>query len=265
MHVFGEFGRFGVFTVVVLAMVTGSSSVAQARLLLHAHDSRANLYTVDVTTGSCDLIGNTGFVLSDIAFDSDGRLFGVSLDGWLYEVNPLTAATTRIGRTGASNPNALVFDQDGVLWMAGDQSVRTVDPATAASTVVGEDVAGWGSAGDLALDFAGNMYLTTDNGMLITVDRKDGTVPEVGSLPYRYVYGLARARDGVMYGITSSNQILHVDTSTGAATLLRNIDASFSIGDTYGTSFTDETIPEPATVLFLGIGGLGLMGRRRSL
>ncbi len=57
------------------------------------------LANVDVATGTTTVLGNTGVVLTDIAFSPTGDLFGISFND-LYKVNPTTGATTLVGSLG---------------------------------------------------------------------------------------------------------------------------------------------------------------------
>src|SRR5215213_8992014 len=80
----------------VAAVLTASSALAGP--IMHVHDSSGNLGTVDVTTGSVTVIGNmaTGQVMTDIAFDPFGNLFGASFNQF-FAINAATAAATFIG------------------------------------------------------------------------------------------------------------------------------------------------------------------------
>lgn len=237
------------------------TQIGEAGLSVHAHDSLGNLYTVDVETGVAELIGNTGREFTDIAFDAEGRLFGISNQGsfWvdmgLYEIDPENASVTKIGNIGPGGfLNALVFDEKGTLWAAGDSAVITINPSTGGGTVFSNAVSGYGSAGDLALDASLNMYLTTDTGMLIRIDRSTGSVFAVGLIPQTNLYGFATGDDDQMYGLSSDNKIFLIDPSTGDGTLLGSITASFPLGATNGTSFLGESVPEPATLFLLAAG-----------
>lgn len=241
------------------------TQIGLAGLKVYAHDSEANLYTVDVETTVAELIGNTGIEFTDIAFDASGRLFGISnqsdllVNMALYEIDPETASVSKIGNIGVGGfVNALVFDETGTLWAASDTFIIKINPVTGAGTIFSSAVSPYGSAGDLAQDPDLNLYLTTDTGMLIQINRSNGSVSEVGLLPQNNVYGFATGNNGNSYGITNDNTILLINTQTGAGTVVGQITASFNIGNTNGTSF----VPEPATFFLLVIGtiltGIGI-------
>lgn len=229
--------------------------------LIYAHDSLGNLFTVDVQTRVADLIGKTGRIFTDIAFDKDGNLFGISsqafyrVDMGLYRIDPETAAVSKVGDLRAGGyVNALVFDEEGTLWAASDIAVVTLSPLNGAASFFSNGIGKYGSAGDLAQDLDMNMYLTTDAGVLVRIDRSSGAVVQVGKMPQTKVYGLITAEDGQMYGLTGDNQILQIDPQTGAAEIMGPIQASFALGETQGAAYKSACIPEPATLFFLIAG-----------
>jgi len=72
------------------------ASAVQAGPFLYVHDATGNLGTVDVATGDVIVIGDMGVTLTDIAFDPNGNLFGISLFN-LYQINYETAAISLVG------------------------------------------------------------------------------------------------------------------------------------------------------------------------
>lgn len=117
------------------------------------------LANVDVATGTTTVLGNTGTVLTDIAFSPTGDLFGISFNG-LYKVNPTTGATILVGSLGwAGTANALVFGSDGTLYMASN-TLYTVSTTSATTTAIGS--IGFQSGGDLAF-VGGNLYMASDS------------------------------------------------------------------------------------------------------
>lgn len=257
---------------VSLTAIAPTSICLAGPVQLFAHDANANLFAVNVADGSASLIGNSEIVFTDIAFDADGRLFGISdrdetstTAMALYGIDTHSAGATYIGDVGTGNfLNALVFDDRGTLWAAGvSGSIVTIDPTTGHGTAR-HSLGQYNSAGDLAQDAAGNLYLTTVEGLLIQIDRGDSSVTRIGRIPQNDVYGFARGPDGTMYGLTAGNQLLTIDTTTGASTFVADITAPFNLGATNGTSFTDEAVlPEPATIVLLAFGGFIILRRRR--
>jgi hypothetical protein len=139
------------------------------------HDIDARLGTLDVATGDYAEVGITLFgtidvPLSDIAFAPGGELYGISYEtqsfvgSVLYTIDTTTAVLTRIAQSNVGHPlNALVFRNDGTLLAAGGSDLVSLDTATAASTPI-LSFAPHFSAGDLAFDASGDLYLTVVSG-----------------------------------------------------------------------------------------------------
>jgi outer membrane protein assembly factor BamB len=240
----------------------------QAAPVLWIHDGNGNLGTVDVATGIDVAIGNMGVVMTDIAFDPSGNLYGLSFTGF-YSIDETTAAATPIGNHGVPGGNALVFGSDGTLYAAGFSggNLYTINPGTGASTLVGN--MGFASAGDLAFN-GGKFYLSSSNGQLVEVNPNTGAGVAVGAFGFNNVFGLATAENGVLYGLSGST-LFSVNTATGAGTLV-NTYGPGSMGDSFGSSFFLEAnqpdVPEPSTLALFGIGmagvGFARLRRRRS-
>lgn len=248
-----------------------SALPASAASILWISDSNGNLVTVDVATGDATVIGNSGAALTDIAFSPTGDLYGVTFNS-LYRVDKTTAALSFVGDLSFS-ANALVFSADGTLYGASSSTTAlyTLDPLTAASTHIGST--GGVSAGDLAF-VGGTLYLAAASSpdTLRSIDLGPPvTSALVGSMGFDDVFGMARADDGVLYGV-SGDDIFSINLATGAGTLATSFSYAGQ-GQAYGTSFFLETkppiqpgVPEPATWAML-IGGLALTGglmRRRA-
>lgn len=255
----------------ILAMTLLGANNVTAGPTMHVHDSAGNLATVDVETGEVSSIGNFGVVLTDIAFDPSGKLYGLSFTD-LYSIDANTAAVTKIGSHSISGGNALVFGNDGILYGAGNQNtgIFTIDPGTGKATKLGD--IDFTSGGDLAFH-DDNLYLASGNSQLINIDLNDLTnTSAIGSFGVNNVYGLATGSDGNLYAVADTS-IYTVDTTTGAATNGVSFGGQ-SLGSAFGQGFytesgadengnTPNVIPEPATfILFLlGLVSLGAIRR----
>jgi len=62
----------------MFAILSVSSSVVLSAPMLCAGDSTGNLGKVDVASGAATLVGNMGHSMTDIAFDSNGNLYGIT-------------------------------------------------------------------------------------------------------------------------------------------------------------------------------------------
>jgi hypothetical protein len=239
-----------------ISLGTGSSSPSTgAGPFLTIDDTAGAIGTVDVSTGKVQIIGEAGVVLSDIAYDSLGDLFGI--DGsHLYSINTGTGLATLIGPTNLPNDpglTALTFGSNGTLYAtsASTQNLYTLDPKTGAATLVGN--VGFTSAGDLAFN-GGDLFETAStaarNSELIRIHLSTpttiGSVTDVGSTGFPSVFGLATGGNGVLYGV-SGTQVFSINTSTGAGTLVTNYGGQ-GLAAAFGTAFVTEAgAPQPGT------------------
>lgn len=237
-----------------LVMIGGAASAAP---VMYVHDSSGTLGKVDVSTGSVELIGSMGVVMTDIAFDPDGDLYGLSFTG-LYSIDASSGASTFIGNHGIGGGNALVFGTDGTLYAAGSGSgLYSLNTSSGAGTLIGG--IGFASAGDLAFN-GGNLYLASTTNQLVRVDLANpAATSAVGSFGVSGVFGLATGDNGVLYAVAGTS-IYQVNTATGAATGGVSFGGK-GLGQAYGESFYTESgappetpVPEPSPLALLGAG-----------
>ena len=123
-----------------------SLGCSAAKVTLWVDDASGEIGKVDVGTGAVTLVGNSGHILTDIAFDTSGNLFGIDQTN-LYRINAATGAATVIGALNPAIPtvpsnigqipaNSLVFSSSGTLYTATNQLYR-IDPSTGADSRVG--------------------------------------------------------------------------------------------------------------------------------
>ncbi|MCL4705439.1 T9SS type A sorting domain-containing protein [bacterium] len=117
-----------------------------------------------------------------IAFRADGALFGISAIGRFYEITPSTGAATQIGSTAA-----------GLLY-----SGLSLNPKT------------------------GKLYTShVAQDRIYTIDPNTGIATLVGSTGLGGNNpALAFGPDGTLYGITSTNNFIRIDTSNAAGTVI---------------------------------------------
>jgi hypothetical protein len=187
-----------------------------------------NLYGIVPTTGATVFIGKLPEVMSDIAA-FNGSLYGISdpslfETSTLYRINPDTGVSTAIGDTSISL-NALVFGSTGTLYAAGGDSLYTINPSTAKATLVGKGSGAgtYNSSGDLEFDNTGKLYLTSSTSsagdQLFSINSSTGQGVLVGNIGFKNVYGLVYL-NGTMYGFTALGQVIAINLSTGAGTLV---------------------------------------------
>jgi streptogramin lyase len=226
-----------------------------------------SLAIADIDTGEASLVGffglSRGETMTDIALDPLGRLWGVSFSR-LYEIDPITAATTLVGTHGVSGANALVFDEDGTAYLAGsrNRSLFTLDPETAGATRVGP--LGVASAGDLAFH-DGALHLLVEhsgNDAIAVVDPDAGSASVVGSTGQNRAYGLASVGGDLV--MASRDDFFTIDPVTGDARFRSTLDLA-GFGDVYGMTASAWTqIPAPGStgVLAITLGAVMVRWRR---
>ncbi|HXM39872.1 MAG TPA: CARDB domain-containing protein, partial [Bryobacteraceae bacterium] len=222
--------------------------------------SDGNLYSMSPTTFATALIGRLPTVMSDIAA-YNSSLYGISLGSFgsnsvLYTINPNNGSGTAIGSNTGASLNALTFSSSGTLYAAGGNSLYTINTSTGYATLVGSGSGSgtYQSSGDLAFDFAGNLYLTSLGSFgdqLFSLSPATGQGTLIGNIGFSDVYGLAYY-NGTAYGFTLGGQVLTINPGTGVGTAIANYTPGFDGTTVFapaGTSSPFITSPTPGITL----------------
>lgn len=110
--------------------------------VLYGVTQLAELYSIDQTNGGATLIGSTAYV-TGLTFDSSGTLYG-SGGTSVFTIDTSTGSSTLLGDTGGFiSSGDLAFDSSGNLFMSaigglnGDRLI-SVDTTTGAGTLIGD-------------------------------------------------------------------------------------------------------------------------------
>jgi len=207
-------------------------------------DDQGGLGTVDIATSEVRVIGTTQngtepIIMTDIAFDENGNLYGISGDK-LHRIDKATAAVTPVGFHHLTYATSLVFSNDGTKAFTASSTLFTINTATAETTLLGNGNDAYSSSGDLAF-IGNNLYLTSkkadnpDDNYLVKIDTLTGKGTIVGTIGYPDVFGVATSDNVQLYGF-SGTRVITINTSTGAGSVVLDI-AGKGLGNINGAAF----------------------------
>lgn len=237
---------------------------------LYAISSNAStagqLYTVNLTTGALTAVGST--------FGLTTTSTRISMD-----FNPVVDAIRVVAATGNNlrvnaDTGVLINTDTNIAYVAGDPNATTT--AQVGDIAYTNNVAGASTTTLFAYDFSIDNLATigTANG---AVSPNTGQLNTVGSAGGPVAFDLGIGFDisgstGVGYlsmdedvSPTSADELYSVNLSTGALTLLAN---EIGVGGQGGLNLLDISVvaapvPEPATMVGLGLGAIVLLRKRR--
>jgi hypothetical protein len=225
--------------VALLAGVALALAARAARAAGYATDDRGRLYRVFPATKEVERIGTVAVpadpatgraaetpVLTDIALHDEHGMYGISYTD-LYRIDLRDPENSRhVGSLGASlsTCNALAFDPDGNLFMAGGSTLYRVDRATGRASALLSFGPAWTSDGDLAWIEDG-LYATVrsaSGSLLVRLDVAQGRATAVGPIrtearhTFSSVWGLVF--DGrTLWALTPAGEVLELDRKTAVA------------------------------------------------
>ena len=196
---------------------------------IYGADGHGTLFTLNINTGKTHTIGSMHVTMFDIAQSKSGQLYGVDQSSNLYKISKTTAKVTKISSVGFF-VNALTFGSNGTLYGAGHSTFLKISTSTGHGTKIGS-LGSNQSAGDLAFDSKGNLYLSTTSDKLVKVNPSNGKTTTIGSIGFHEVYGLGFS-GGVMYGLSNtSEKAFKINLSTGKGTSISFFGANVVAAD----------------------------------
>jgi HYDIN/CFA65/VesB family protein len=195
---------------------------ADAPVYIHTADT---LYSYDPATNGANLIGtfsNISSDMTDIAIDLMGHLYGITLDGTIWTIDPHTAQANRLfalQNTGVG----LTCLSNGQLVVGSDR-LSIVDPMS--GTVV-RDIVGpnrFVTSGDVIALPDGQLYWSVERGSdrVIRVDPQSGATTQLSLIGATDVYGLGYA-NGQFLGFSNEGSAILLDSQTGAMTRMQSL------------------------------------------
>lgn len=191
--------------------------------------------------GRSRLARTVGAVLALAAAGQAQTLFGVA-QGALLRIDATTAAITEVGRHGlpwlggleahGGRLYAISWGENGALY--------SLDPRTAAATMIGSLGVGRVYEGGFAIDSVGTGYFVQGNGHLFRVDLSTGVASSIGGVVAGYgppdIVGMTSRSDGMLVALDRANRILlTIDPTTARArVLVQHLPLLFGVSPGYG-------------------------------
>jgi len=249
--------RRRILTIWAILSVLLSANISQGVLIGYVSTQTQAVWT-DFETGQQTPLGPSGiYDIRAMDVSPDGTLYVSDDEGYLWTIDKTTGAGHFIGDMGR-RIDSISFAPDGTLYAIHSLSggydgsrLRSVDTQTAAVTQIGSTVNLYFIA--LAINNTekaiGYEYFSSS---LYEISLTDGSVALLGNLDVP-IASLDFGPDDNLYGLWHDD-FYRIDLNTLTPTLVRELSISYF--ESYRSSLT--FVPEPSTLLLLGLGTLFL-------
>ncbi len=227
--------------------------------------------TIDPNDGGWSQIGPAGQVINGMAYDRNtDTFFGISASGdRVYTINQHTGAATALGDMLAyDNANGLAFDPINNILYGTDNNTNElfwVDTNNGRSNFLARIGGGFSEIEGLAFDADNDVLygLTQLQSAIVRIDVRTGEATHVASLQAEVWRGLTWDGDtGSLYlsavNIFEDAAIFRYDIAADRVSFIGH-----SIGVEAVQGLAHRSIPAPASVALLGLGGAFAQRRRR--
>jgi virginiamycin B lyase len=161
----------------------------------------------------------------DVSPAPDGKVwYTAQRRGALGILDPRSGAVEQVALGEGSAPHGVITGPDGLAWITdgGQNAIVSFDPASRKVTVypLPEDT-GYTNLNTAAFDGDGRLWFTGQNGIYGHLDPASGAMEVFDAPEGRGPYGITSTPDGeIYYASLAGSHIGHVDTATGAATVI---------------------------------------------
>jgi hypothetical protein len=230
------------FSAVLEKVICGSrnSTIKLKPGTVYVQDSVKNelskLYTLDLSTGKANLIGEIATEVSDIAF-VDSQLYGLDLDkdkSKLVKIDLNTGNAETVGNLGFAASGLAYSSQLKSLYASTAKEIVSIDINTGKAKpvlkVADEDY----NCGEITFDSDGKAYITligyAKKKILAICDLTAGTVKNIGDIGFPGISSLEFIGDtlhgvtGNFYNLGKDGQLISIDTKTGKGTLVKTTE-----------------------------------------
>lgn len=194
----------------------------------YAHSGQT-VYAIDPFEKTLTELSTDAPNLQDIDTHPNGTLLGVTFDG-LYEFDDIRNTWFFVGEFGrdVQDPNGMAIDSTGAVFVTSQDQIYSVDIIDGTASLLGDlgNSAGgepYYSSGDCVVNKRDSLYMTSkhdrDEDHLLLVNRDNGSATDVGPIGFTRVFALTSAW-GTLYGLTDAGELIEIDTTSGAGTLV---------------------------------------------
>ncbi|AFY58670.1 hypothetical protein Riv7116_6328 [Rivularia sp. PCC 7116] len=226
------------FSAVLEKVICGSrnSTIKLKPGTVYVQDSVKNelskLYTLDLSTGKTNLIGEIATEISDIAF-VDAELYGLDLEqdkSKLVKIDLNTGNAEAVGNLGFAASGLAYSSKFKTLYASTAKEIVSIDINTGKAKPVLKVADKDYNCGEIAFDSDAKAYVTligyAKKKLLAICDLTAGTVKNIGDTGFADIASLEFVGD-TLYGVTGNfhnlgkdGQLICIDTKTGKGTLV---------------------------------------------